>query len=189
MRLKEQATTELAPETVVIEGHVYDAQTGEYMHPAEKDGFRIDDQATAEWFGEKIAEMDADIKALEMRKAALTANIDRQIADVQRHRDGMMFRYGAQLEAFAKANLPKGKRTWTCPFVSVAFRTVKASFRVRDESQALEWAKANCSEAVKVKESFLTSNVSDAMKILAPDVFDAVPERETVSIETGVGAQ
>ena len=184
MLLKEQTETK---ETVVIEGHVYDAETGEYLCPCEKEGFAVTDERSAEWLGEKLSELDGRIKALELRKAAIVQNIDRQIADAMRHKEGMLWKYGADLTEYARANLPRGKRTYTNPFVTVAFRTVNRKFNVIDYQAAIEWAKANCPIAVKVTESFLTSNVSDALKEANPDVFEYVPERETVKIETGVG--
>ena len=189
MELKTKAIegNEDLPGVRFIEGYAYDVNTGELLYAAERgEGFKVDDQRSAEWLGEKLMGLDADIAALELQKQAVTQNVDRMVADKKRHKDGMLYRYGPQLEAFAKANLPKGKRTWTCPFVSVAFRTVKAGFKVRDDGIALEWAKAFCPDAVQTKESFLTSKVSDETKMLNIDIFDPVPERETCKIESGL---
>ena len=175
---------------VVIEGFCYSTETGELLYPAEKEGFKVDDQRSAEWLGEKLLGLDADIAALELQKQAVCQNVDSMIADKKRHKDGMLWRYGPQLKAFAKANLPKGKRTWTCAFVSVAFRTVKAGFRLATtDDAAMSWAKAEYPDAVKVKESFLISQVPDSVKDANPIIFQSVPERETCNVETGVRAQ
>lgn len=175
-----------------IEGHLYDAETGEYLGPAPKGAkWTPETVADAEWIGERLSELDAQMQALESRKAALVANIDSMIADVKRHRDGMLYKYTPALEKIALENLPQGKKTWTSPFLKIAFRTNPARLKVEDEAKALEWAKERCPEAVKVKESFLVSLLPDdveAMLMAAPAAgFIVEPERETVKIETGVG--
>lgn len=188
----ELKTKEIETDVLILEGFCYSKETGELLYPAEKEGFKVDDQRSAEWLGEKLMGLDADIAALELQKQAVCQNVDRMIADKKRHRDGMTFRYGAQLEAYAKANLPKGKRTWTCPFVSVAFRTVKAGFKsiVDMKSQnAIDWAETNCPQAIKTERSVLVSLIPDEVKEANGYLFEQTPERETCKIETGVGAQ
>lgn len=103
----------------------------------------------------------------------------------------MLYKYTPALEKIALANLPQGKKTWTSPFLKIAFRTNPARLKVEDEAKALAWAKERCPEAVRVKESFLVSQLPDdveAMLMAAPvNGFIVEPEKETCKIETGVG--
>ena len=180
-------------ETTVIDGHVYDAETGEYVEPAERQGFAITDKATAEWFSEKISIFDADIKAIEIRKQSIISNCDTMIADVEKARNGMLWKYGKQLEDYARRNLPRGKKTWTCEYLSVAFRTTKDRVTITDKVLALKWADDNKVEsAVKTTREVQIGLVSDEVKhqmmsgALQVDGFEVRRGGETVKIETGI---
>ena len=179
-------------ETTVIAGHVYDAETGEYIEPAERQGFAVTNESEALWLSEKINGFDADIKAIELRKQSIIANCDTQQADIERARSGMLWKYGKQLEDFARANLPHGKKTYTNDYLSVAFRTTRDRVVIDDQELALAWAKKNCEEAIKTTEKVMVSLLPSEVVAdvshghLLHDGFSIVEGGETVRIETGI---
>lgn len=197
------AVAQPQPQTQIIEGFIYDVETGEFIGVAEKPRFSVVDQGSAEWVLEKMQTLDAEIAALEARKLALVTNMDAMIADAKRHRSGMEWRFGPEIAEVAKANLPHGKKSWTCPYGTVQFRTVKGGLKVKDAALAIEAAKAyGFTHALKVSESFLISQLTDTQKYVievdalrdespTDDVrisaaFEVTEDRETVSIKSGV---
>ena len=85
----------------------------------------------------------------------------------------------------------KGK-TWTCPFGSIAFRTVAPRVAVEAEDVALAWARKNCPSAIKIKESILVSQLPEPIKsAMLEHPADALkagfvvhPEAQAVTIKT-----
>lgn len=182
--------------TTVIEGYVYDLDTGECLGPqTPSPKWQCDSPEKAEWVLEKLQTVDSEITALEARKAALTKNLDTMIGEQQKRRDSLMFRFSNELAEVGRQNLPAGKKTWTCPYGSVAFRSVGASVKIADEEKALIAAEAAFPEAVKTTKSVLVSKIPDDTKAQIMDDphmaarlgFDIVPARESVTIKTGVG--
>ncbi len=180
-------------QTTVIDGIIYDSETGECLGTV-KPEFHVTDQASAEWVLEKASALDQDIAGLTARKNALIANMDVMIKEKSNQKAGLLYRFGPELEHFAKENLPKGKKTWTCPFGSVGFRATQAKIEVQDEERAMAWAKQFAPEAIKVKESLLKSLIPDDLitKFLDDPTgadaegFTVVPAGESATIKTGI---
>lgn len=184
-----QLTDETQNKITIVDGHCYDAD-GVYLYPEKKEQFEVNDQASAEWYGDKLTEMDSEIARLETRIKLYTDNVKAMQADIAKARDGMLYKYGGQLADFAKDNLPKGKKTWTCPTIVVKFRLSRPSIDVTDEDAALTWAKAEQPNAVKVVEKFMKSE-ADLSEMNAEDLRAAGLKinpggDETYKIETGV---
>lgn len=175
--------------TVEIDGNIYDAETGEFLQSAgRKSDWLPQDAADYEWLGEKLGQADAEILAIEARRKFVNENFDAMVKDVQRKKDGLLWKFGRMIEDFARGNLPKGKKTWTCPTMSVSFRLSGPRLSVTDPDLALSWARDNAPEAVVVKESFQVSKLpQDAKESLMQSPvggFEVVPEKETASIKT-----
>jgi hypothetical protein len=184
--------------TTVIDGCIFDAETGECLGVWEKPAFHVTDQRTAEWVLEKVSGYDADIAALDARLNALKENMEAMRRDLKQRRDGLVYRFGPELEKFAKDNLPAGKKTWVCPYGSVAFRATQGGVKVIDEDLALEIAKENgWTNALKVTEAFRISLVTPEQKAEiesavsmgfanAVRAFDVKEPGEAATIRTGV---
>jgi hypothetical protein len=186
----------ITEQTTVIEGYVYDVHTGECLGPVTpKPQWVCDSPEKAEWVLEKLQTVDTEIAALEARKVALTKNIDTMIREQQQRRDSLLFRFQADLTEVGRQSLPAGKKTWTCPYGSVGFRSVGASVKVVDEEKALIAAATAFPEAIKTTTSLLVSKIPEDTKAQIMDDphmaarlgFDVVPARESVTIKTGVG--
>lgn len=182
-------------QTVIeVDGLLFDADTGEFLSVVKSPEFHVIDVATAEWVLEKVSKLEAEAMALQARLTALAENLGRMMAEKKRQSEGLLYRFGPEIEQVAKENMPKGKKTWTCAYGSVAFRATKARVDIRDNALALEWAKVHAPDAVKVTESVLKSLIPD--EILAnftdnptyadTEGFTVVPAGESSTIKTGV---
>lgn len=185
---------QLQDSTVVIDGREYDAETGGLLRTLGKDKEWVPETPSDfERIGEWLSALDGELAGIEARRKFLNENLDTMAREVQRRKDGLLWKFRPLIEDHAKANLPKGKRTWTCPFMSVAFRAVKARLKVTDKDLALSWAKENAPEAVVIKEEFQVSKLPAAAEnalMLDPVAgFDVAPEGESVTIKTSSSGQ
>lgn len=189
-------TAQPAPSLVsVIDGWLVDTETGECLGPVLPEPKWVPDtQEKVEWVLEKMLGLDSDLAALEARKSALIENMDAMIREKRGRRNSLDFCFGRDVVEFARLNLPEGKKTWRCPFGSVAFRVVPAHVKVSDPEMAVASLKALCPEAVRATESVLVKSISPTLygrlfdePELAPSIgLEAVPERESVTVKTGV---
>lgn len=148
----------------------------------------------AKWVLEKISELDSDIAGINARQSAILENLATQKRHAEQRKNYLLFKYSQSLTEFARENLPKGKKTWTCDYGSVKFTSKPAKLVVVDDSKAIQQAKQLAPGAVKVVESFLISKVDDEMKSVLMNDAEAASmwglaieqESETVKIETGV---
>lgn len=179
--------------TVVIDGNEYDVETGEFLQSVgRKSDWVPQDAGDYEKLGEWLAESDAQIAAIEARRKFYNENFDAMVRDVKRRKDGLLWKFGRMIEDFARGNLPKGKKTWTCPTMSVAFRTVNPRVTVKDDDVALGWARNNAPDAVQVVEKFYVSKLPDSVRLelLAhPESavgtgLEVTPGTETATIKT-----
>ena len=103
-----------------------------------------------------------------------------------------------QLQDYAMSQLPRKAdgslkaKTWTCPYGTVAFRTILPKVAVETEDLALAWARKNCPAAIKLKESILVSQLPEPIKsAMLEHPADALkagfvvhPEAQAVTIKT-----
>ena len=192
-------------ETAEVDGRVYDAETGEFLRLAGRSGEWVPVvSADFEWLGEVMSETDAQIAAIEQRRKFYNENFDAMVRDVKRKKDGLLWKFGKMLEAFARENLPKGKKTFTLPTVSVAFRSYQGGVRVikdkEAQGRALAYCKENFPHAIKTVEELKVSLLTNedeakiAERLMAAEEypnlgdigFEPYADYETVTIKTGV---
>jgi len=198
------AVDELTNSAVVsVNGLLVDELTGEILGVAPGAGvdtargslFRVRDRDTAEWVLERLFEAESEILALDRRLETYTRNIEAMKAEHERRASWLRERFGDELREWAGSELAgQKKRTVRTPYGSLSFRKLAARVVVKDEAAAIEWAKANQSNAVKVTEKFLISAVpSERMQLWQnggprPPCFDVEPERDHFTIDTGIKA-
>ena len=122
---------------------------------AAPEGFRVHDEATANWLVRKIVEARAYAErvqawaALELRRA-------------EREERFFLERYGPQLEAWARERLAESRgrrKSLRLPAGAVGFRTAPPHLSVTDEALLIRWCKANLPLAVVVKEQIARTTV------------------------------
>ena len=74
-------------------------------------------------------------------------------------------------------------KTWTCPYGTVAFRSIAEKVRVVDEEQAVAYLMHHDPDAVKTKHTVLVSKLSDFALDHAPGL-EIIPASESVTIKT-----
>jgi hypothetical protein len=131
-----------------------------------------DTESILGWYGPRR-------RRIEAKRDGLTAERDALLKQIREHYDPLIkeqesalkwlaLRYEGILRAYATGvvgQLEKAK-SFKRHLVTLGFRTKTEHFEVKDEAAAIDWARENCPEAVKVKESFLVSQLTDEAKIL-----------------------
>lgn len=155
----------------VIDGELWDDETGEYAGPAS--GWIRGDESQEDLallVMRKRMDIEANILAEKAKMDAVVENFRKMIGKHQARLEWLEMHYGKELEAYAMSQLPrkadgtlKGK-TWTCPYGTVGFRTIAPKVAVEAEDVALEWARKNCPAAIKLKESILVSQLPEPIK-------------------------
>ena len=174
----------------VIDGELYDEETGEYAGPAS--GWIKGDE-TPEDLALLVMRKRMDIEAtLQTERSKLDAIVDytrKMIAKHQARLDWLERQYNAQLQDYAMSQLPRKAdgtlrvKTWTCPYGTVAFRTIAEKVRVVDEEQAVAYLMHHDPDAVKTKHTVLVSKLSDFALDHAPGL-EIIPATESVTIKT-----
>lgn len=167
---------------------------GEVVDVIEPKGqsFAVTDRDTAEWVLEKMADDDAELAAIEARKAALVANLDAQATRIRRSRESWERRYGAQIEQVARDSLRGKERTAVFDNGKVAFRKTQPRIVVGDHTAAARWLSEQDhltdlhDEAVTYTPRVKTTPLKGHENELPPDLFTCEPAGESVSISTGI---
>ena len=113
----------------------------------EADTFTPDTADKADWVLCKIA--DARSRAARVRE-----NMEMIARDHDREAEGLEWRFGAALQAFARKEIAaghKGKKSVRLPNGVLGYRTKPAGVSVTDDAAALAWAQENCTEAVSLR--------------------------------------
>ena len=111
--------------------------------PEPPDAFIPDTEDKVNWVLGKIADRRA-------RAARIRENADLLAKAEDREADALEWRFGPALQAFTRQELAGGKRKSVRLLHGViGFRTRPAGVDVTDTAAALEWAKENCTEAVR----------------------------------------
>jgi phage host-nuclease inhibitor protein Gam len=155
----------------VIDGELWDEETGEYAGPAS--GWISGDETPEDLallVMRKRMDIEANILAEKAKMDAVVENFRKMIGKHQARLEWLEHQYNAQLQDYAMSQLPRKAdgtlkaKTWTCPFGTVAFRTVAPKVAVEAEETALEWARKNCPAAIKLKESILVSQLPEPIR-------------------------
>ena len=174
----------------VINGEMFDEETGEYAGPAS--GWITGDESPEELallVMRKRMDIEASIQAEKDKLDAITNNMVKIIGKHVARLEWLERRYNDQLQDYALSQLPRKAdgtlkvKTWTCPFGSVSFRTVAERVKVVDEEETVAWLMHHNPEAVKTKHTVLVSKLSDFATIHAPGI-EIIPASESVTIKT-----
>lgn len=174
-----------------------DPETGEIIDG--KKLFEIDSDEKAEWYLRKRLDMESHLKALCIKKQAIIDNIDSECKQIQNKLDSFNNMFENSLAEFARKQIEGSKsKTYKTPYGKVIFRKIPASVSVEDKDKAVEWASENAPDTVKVVTT-VSFSIKD-FKANHPDRYEAMieegvhpdtgllvrPERETVTVDTGV---
>ena len=174
----------------VINGEMFDEETGEYAGPAS--GWITGDESPEELallVMRKRMDIEASIQAEKDKLDAITNNMVKIIGKHVARLEWLERQYNAQLQDYAMSQLPRKAdgtlkvKTWTCPFGSVSFRTIAERVKVVDEEETVAWLMEHNPEAVKTKHTVLVSKLSDHALDNAPGL-DLIPATESVTIKT-----
>jgi len=117
----------------------------------------------------------------------MNAQIDSMARDHHRRRSFLLGRFEADLRVLAERELAGSKsRTLKTVHGSLSFRKTPGSIKVIDEGLALEWAKANCPEAIRVNESVIVTPLK-GRDDLGAGAFAVTEPGESFKIDTGIG--
>jgi len=174
----------------LVDGELWDEETGEYAGPMS--GW-IKGNESPEDLALLVMRKRMDIEAtLQTERSKLDAIVDytrKMIAKHQARLDWLERQYNAQLQDYAMSQLPRKAdgtlrvKTWTCPYGTVAFRTVAEKVRVVDEEQAVAYLMHHDPDSVKTKHTVLISKLSDFALDHAPGL-EIIPASESVTIKT-----
>lgn len=176
-------------ENEIISGdYLVDAETGEVLGLAEiKPAFIVDSKDAAEWVLERMSECDGEILALTARRDALVKNLNTQIDATRKKRDWLDLRFKGELCFWAGEVLAGAKQRFVqTAFGRVTFRKTPGSIKVADVVAALDWARKNAPDAVKVTESVVVTPLKGREAELPEGVFEVMAPGESFKVETGV---
>ena len=174
----------------VINGELFDEETGEYAGPAS--GWITGDETPEELallVMRKRMDIEASIQAEKAKMDAIIANMSKLIGKHQARLDWLERQYNDKLQDYAMSQLPRKvdgtlkAKTWTCPYGSVSFRTVAEKIKVVDEEKTVEWLMEYYPDAVKTKHTVLVSKLGNFALWKAPGIV-IVPATESVIIKT-----
>jgi hypothetical protein len=174
----------------IIDGELYDEETGEYAGPAS--GWITGNESPEDLallVMRKRMDIEAAIDAETAKMHAILANCTAMINKHAARLAWLERQYNAQLQDYALSQLPRKAdgslkvKTWTCPYGTVAFRTIAEKVRVVDEEQAVAYLMHHDPDSVKTKHTVLVSKLSDFATIHAPGL-EIIPASESVTIKT-----
>ena len=163
--------TDLAEVPPVSTGLIFDEGTRRLVDPETGESFslvRVTDEATLE------AALYRRF-AIARRRDAIKSRIEElqaEIASLNKREEWLAERENADIVRLAETlpDIASGKKqSVALKYGKVGFSTTRASTKIVDEIKALEWAKANAPDAVKVKESVLVSEIPDEAKAELPE--------------------
>jgi len=174
----------------LVDGELWDEETGEYAGPMSgwiKGNESPEDLALLVM--RKRMDIEATLQAEKAKLDAIVENARKMVAKHQARLDWLEAQYNAQLQDYAMSQLPRKAdgtlkvKTWTCPYGTVAFRTVAEKVRVVDEEQAVAYLMHHDPDSVKTKHTVLVSKLSDFALDHAPGL-EIIPASESVTIKT-----
>lgn len=152
-----------------------------------KERFAIRDRDSANWAAGKIAMWKNEI---ERRKA----QAKEFIAEAERNERRLRFLFMAQLEAWAKANIPQDKKSIKLPLATLKFSDTQEKIEIVDDKKAVAWATVNLPDAVEMspslqmlKDHWIASETKDPatgeVKRALPDGCVVIPKATNFKVE------
>jgi hypothetical protein len=138
----------------------------------------------------KRMDIEATLQAEKAKLDAIIENARKMIGKHQARLDWLEAQYNAQLQDFALSQLPRKAdgslkvKTWTCPYGTVAFRTIAEKVRVVEEEEAVAWLIHHNPEAIKTKHTILVSKLTGLTAGDLPPGTEIIPASESVTIKT-----
>jgi hypothetical protein len=175
----------------VIDGELYDEETGEYAGPMS--GWITGNESPEDLallVMRKRMDIEASIQAEKDKLDAITNNVVKMLGKHVARLEWLERQYNAQLQDYALSQLPRKAdgtlrvKTWTCPYGTVAFRTVAERVKVVDEEQAVAYCLEHDPEAVKTKHTILVSKLTGLTAGDLPPGTEIIPASESVTIKT-----
>jgi hypothetical protein len=175
----------------LVDGELWDEETGEYAGPMS--GWIKGDESPEDLallVMRKRMDIEASIQAEKDKLDAITNNVVKMLGKHVARLEWLERQYNAQLQDFALSQLPRKAdgtlkvKTWTCPYGTVAFRTVAEKVRVVDEEQAVAYCLKHDPEAVKTKHTILVSKLTGLTAGDLPPGTEIIPASESVTIKT-----
>jgi hypothetical protein len=175
----------------VIDGELWDTETGEYAGPAS--GWITGEESPEDLallVMRKRMDIEAAIQAEKDKLDAITNNMVKIIGKQVARLEWLERQYNAQLQDYAMSQLPRKAdgslkvKTWTCPYGTVAFRTVAERVKIVDEEQAVAYCLKHDPEAVKTKHTILVSKLTGLTAGDLPPGTEIIPASESVTIKT-----
>ena len=142
--------------------------------------FTVHDEASASWAVDKIL-------AARERAARIRANCEEMIADAEKEANSTEQYLGPMVEAWAKDNLPRDKKSLKLSTGKVQFRSVPGGARVVDENAVMDWAMSALSDAFETRMRTVLNKARVYEYIeqtgdIPPGV-EIVEDRETFSVK------
>lgn len=168
-----------------------DPETGEIVAVKGHEDFVADSEQKVEWVLGQFLNVDAQIEAVDGSEIVeqarrIVANADAKKKQLASMRKALEWRFLADLEAWAKANAPKGTKTWRGLMGAVSIRKKAAKVVVTDEAEAIRTLeKMGAIDAIK--KSIWLSKLPEG--IADREGFAIEPESETVMVKTGAGVE
>jgi O6-methylguanine-DNA--protein-cysteine methyltransferase len=172
----------------LVDGELWDEETGEYAGPMS--GWIKGDESPEDLallVMRKRMDIEATLQAERSKLDAIVENTRKMVAKHQARLDWLEAQYNAQLQDYAMSQLPRRAdgtlkvKTWTCPYGTVAFRTVAQRVKVVEEEEAVAWLMEHNPDAVKTKHTVLVSKIND---LLDTPGLEIIPASESVTIKT-----
>lgn len=170
--------------------YLVDTETGEIVglsHAAPE--FRADTESSVKWVLQQMRKAECQLLALKAEKQQIMADLAVMEKAEQRRLDFLTWRFGADLEQYARHQLGDGKtKSLTTPFGRYGFRQSPGSVAVLPEriDEALDWCRHNCIRAIKTTQSVLVSEIKKSGQLPPPAIFDVVAPHEKFYIDAGV---
>ncbi len=158
-----------------------DVENGKPTPKATGERFAIVDEAGADWFLRRLADIEAE-------KARISANTKKRMEELATDAERLQSLFGDQFKAFCQSEATRRRRkTVTFPNGSGVFRTQPAKYIMHDGEKAFEHARTahpdfiieqttvRLDTAAYLKEAERTGEMLPGL--------DSVPERETFKID------
>jgi hypothetical protein len=132
-----------------------EADQSNQLGSAVEEGFHVHDAASANWVVRKVVEAR---QYAERVRAWAEAELRR----AKREEEYFMFRFGAQLEQWARAQIAvtrPHRNSVALPAGKIGFRLQPLRLNIVDEPKVLEWCKRNAPAAVVTSERILKTAI------------------------------
>jgi hypothetical protein len=127
----------------------------EHIDPPVPETFHVHDQATANWVIRKIVEARQYAERVEDWA-------ERELRRAKREEEFFMFRFGAQLEQWARAQIAvthPHRNSVALPAGKIGFRLQPLRLQIRDDRALLAWCKRHAPAAVVTSERILKTAI------------------------------